>query len=77
MTNYKSEYQDASTLDTAYPHDPVDFDASVADYLTAKQAVGQTFVGVIPNGSTAGHFIFTTHSSAADPTVAPVAAQTS
>jgi len=58
MQHYKVEYQDGSSLDTLDPHDPVDFDASLASYLESMLADGWTFAGVIQNGSTAGHFIF-------------------
>lgn len=58
MQHFKVEYQDGSTLDSTYPHVPTDFDASLQDYLEDMLSQGYAFSGVVPNGSTAGHFIF-------------------
>jgi hypothetical protein len=49
---YTVEYQDNSTLGGD------DFAASLAAYLNAKAEAGAAFVGVLPNGGAAGHFIF-------------------
>ena len=59
MQHFKVEYQDGSTLGTAYPHSPTDFDASLQDYLEYMLTQGYMFSGVVPNGNSAGHFIFT------------------
>lgn len=59
MQHFKVEYQDGSTLGASYPHTPTDFDASLQDYLEDMLSHGFSFSGLIPNGSTAGHFIFT------------------
>jgi hypothetical protein len=70
MARYKVEYQDNSSLHEMFPVDPADFSASLKKYLESAHDGGDVFIGVIPNGSAAGHFIFAVEE---EPTPAPVA----
>lgn len=53
---YIVEYEDCATLTEKYGPD---FNANVAAYLNDAAADGKTLVGILPNGSAAGCFVFT------------------
>jgi hypothetical protein len=52
---YITEYEDCATLGEKYGPD---FGANVASYLNDAAKDGKTLVGILPNGSAAGCFIF-------------------